>query len=145
MCAQCSLRVVGLFTAASQRNKDVNWHCWGAELRVVFNSSWLLWRGEPIITTTNDFTPLTPMMCSEPNHREAQKGCSGGTGASTKEASPLFADRKSRKMKCAVFHEVRAPRRWRESLQSSPTTSLTRWSYEYPLWSLVLKRGGGVC
>lgn len=53
--------------------------------------------GEPIITTTNDFTPLTPMMCSEPNHREAQKGRSGGIGASTKEVSPLFADRKSRK------------------------------------------------
>lgn len=70
MCAQCRLRVVGLFTAASQRSGDVNRYCWGAELWVLFNSSWLLWRGEPIITTTNDLTPLTPTMCSKPNHRE---------------------------------------------------------------------------
>lgn len=31
------------------------------ELRVAFNSSLLLWRGEAIIITTNCFTPLAPM------------------------------------------------------------------------------------
>lgn len=98
--------LVGLFPATSHRTVSVNWHRWGLSAGWCFNSLWLLKRGEPIITTTNDFTPLAPMMCFEPNHREAQKGRSGEIGAQTKEASPLFGDvrLKKRKMYCNAQH-----------------------------------------
>lgn len=98
--------LVGLFPATSHRTVSVNWHCWG------LSGGWFLIvhdysrERSPIITTTNDFTPLTPVMCFEPNHREAQKGCSGEIGAQTKEGSPLLEDMSLKKGKCTVILNI---------------------------------------